>query len=265
VFSVPAPPPPLPSTFGHNQVTPLKQDNSKYKMVLTGFTRSEYDQLQDMIRDLGGKLVANPSEATHMISKKVVRTVKFLRGFSLCKYVLRADWIKDSAKQRRFLSEVGYVLEDPENESLLGMSVKASLEKRDRRGTKILSGYVFFITPSCLPSPKTIQDIVDSAGGRAVINKPASSAQVQQMQQLGLKYMIIACDNDLHICTKYFERKIDIVHVEFVFCAILKQTLDVEPFLLKSPNAIVSDSSHAPSSLTNHNSTPNHVNHLAAK
>lgn len=56
-----------------------------------------------MVLQLGGTIAKNYSDATHLVMKESVRTTKFLCCVSTVKYILIADWLKDSSSQHMFL------------------------------------------------------------------------------------------------------------------------------------------------------------------
>lgn len=58
-----------------------------------------------MVLQLGGTVAKHYSDATHLVMKEFVRTTKFLCCISTVKYIVNADWLKDSSTQHMFLGK----------------------------------------------------------------------------------------------------------------------------------------------------------------
>lgn len=56
-----------------------------------------------MVLQLGGTIAKHYSDATHLVMKEPNRTTKFLCCVSTVKYIVTADWLKDSCTQHMFL------------------------------------------------------------------------------------------------------------------------------------------------------------------
>lgn len=59
-------------------------------------------------------------------------------------------------------------------------------------------GKVFFVTPSVIPSPSAMAEIIESAGG-AMEKTRRTVAQIQEMNAGKLNYIIVTHENDLHL------------------------------------------------------------------
>lgn len=59
-------------------------------------------------------------------------------------------------------------------------------------------GKIFYVTPSVIPSPSAIAEIIESAGG--IMEKTRRPiVQIQEMNAGKLNYIIVTHDNDLHL------------------------------------------------------------------
>ena len=200
---------PIPVTNGsttNSLANPLQINTEEAKKIKIVFTSIKVNkqELRSIVLSLGGRLT-NTTDCTHLVTDKIARTLKFMCAFSSCKYVVTSDWIIKSGKQNRFLDERDYELTDIAGEKMFSFNLRHSLSIKE---PQLFKGYVFYITNGCIPSPKIIKDIVESAGGRAVTTGRPTRRQLQRMQENGLKFCVISCENDLHLCDIFFQRKI---------------------------------------------------------
>lgn len=61
-------------------------------------------------------------------------------------------------------------------------------------------GKIFYVTPSVIPSPSAIAEIIESAGG-TMEKARRSLVQIQEMNSNKLTYIIVTHENDLHLLT----------------------------------------------------------------
>ena len=69
------------------------------KIMLTGFSVSELNELQKMCSDLGLEVTTQARSASHLVMSSLNRTISFLCAISYVRYVLDVSWIKDSYKE----------------------------------------------------------------------------------------------------------------------------------------------------------------------
>lgn len=187
-----------------NPLQANSDEAKKVKVVFTSLKGNNKQELRSIVLSLGGRLT-NTTDCTHLVTDKIARTLKFMCAFSSCKYVVTSDWVLESAKLNQFADEKDYLLNDTAGEKTFGFSLRHSLSIKN---PQLLKGYVFYITNGCIPSPKVIKEIVESAGGRAVTTGRPTRRQLQTLQENGLKFCVISCDNDQHMCDIFFQRKI---------------------------------------------------------
>ncbi|KAM9669230.1 LOW QUALITY PROTEIN: PAX-interacting protein 1-like [Dama dama] len=207
------------------------------------FTGFESVQVQEYIKDdsgeetksslklhiLGGEVAESAQKCTHLIASKVKRTVKFLMAVSVVKHIVTPEWLEECFKCQKFIDEQNYRLRDAEAEMLFSFSLEESL--RRAHISPLSKAKYFYITPGICPSLSTMKAIVECAGGEVLSKKPSIRKLMEHKQDKSLSEIIlIACENDLHLCQKYFARGIDVHNVEFVLTAVLTQTLDYESY-----------------------------------
>ena len=73
--------------------------------MLSGFVRSEYEELQSMVKDLGAEVTSQAKFATHLVMPKLGRTISFLCAISYVKHILKPDWVRDSHKGKKLLGK----------------------------------------------------------------------------------------------------------------------------------------------------------------
>ncbi|KAL1417193.1 hypothetical protein MTO96_027076 [Rhipicephalus appendiculatus] len=64
------------------------------------------------------------------------------------------------------------------------------------------------------------------------LKKRPSLKQVTSVTQGGTKFIVISCDNDLHLCRDYMSKNINIYSAEFILTGVLRQCIESDAFLL---------------------------------
>jgi hypothetical protein len=70
--------------------------------MATGIVLSEKEK--QIIANLGGQLVTDCHECTHLVTNKVRKTYKFLSCLSRGTFILNERWLEESNKSKMFLS-----------------------------------------------------------------------------------------------------------------------------------------------------------------
>ena len=105
-------------------------------------------------------------------------------------------------------------------------SLKRAKEK------KLLSGYRIYMTPGVEPNFSTMQLIVEAAGGRMLRAEPEVYDSNSQF-----KPIIVTCEKDLPMCSKYIGRNIGVYSPELILTGVLTQDLELERFQLQIPSS----------------------------
>ncbi|PBC31784.1 PAX-interacting protein 1 [Apis cerana] len=177
------------------------------------------------IRELGGALAASWRDATHLVMSAPIRTVKLLCCLSRCKYIVTLQWLLDCSARNTFLDENGYILGDSEFEKNFNCNIEKALASPNR-GT-VLKGKIFYVTPSVIPSPSAIAEIIESAGG-TMEKARRSLVQIQEMNSNKLTYIIVTHENDLHLLTDVLRANISVFSAEIVLGAVARQYFQTE-------------------------------------
>ena len=56
-----------------------------------------------VVRNLGGRIVENPKNCTHMVARSFSRTMKFFVAINMCHHIVNSRWVEDSLKQNHFV------------------------------------------------------------------------------------------------------------------------------------------------------------------
>uniref|UniRef100_A0A131Z066 PAX-interacting protein 1 n=1 Tax=Rhipicephalus appendiculatus TaxID=34631 RepID=A0A131Z066_RHIAP len=209
-------------------VTTTLPDEKVPQVLLTGL--KDVEDLKKAVLQLGGALAKSPKECTHLVTNRIQRTVKLLSAFGTAKFVVTPRWIKDSIANNGFVEERPYQVDDPDAEKTFGFSLDQVLQRTDR--TPLFKGMIFFITPGVYPSPPILKEIVECSGGMVYLKKRPSLKQVTSVTQGGTKFIVISCDNDLHLCRDYMSKNINIYSAEFILTGVLRQCIESDAFLL---------------------------------
>ena len=73
------------------------------KIMLSGFVKSQYEELQLMLKSMGAEVTSQAKLATHLVMPKMCRTISFLCAMSYVKWILKPEWITDSHKEKKLL------------------------------------------------------------------------------------------------------------------------------------------------------------------
>ncbi|KAF8335877.1 uncharacterized protein EI90DRAFT_3287772 [Cantharellus anzutake] len=120
--------------------------------------------VQKTLKKLGVAFTEDPDKCTHIVSKGIVRTQKFVRAMCVVKFALMPSWLEDSAKVGRLLGEESYWIQDKEKETQFNFNLKATLTKD--RSVPVFDGITFYTTEKIGMDFDTLKHVVTSAGGQ---------------------------------------------------------------------------------------------------
>ena len=83
-----------------------EKNESKLKIMLSGFVESEKEELTGLAQGWGMELTDIAQKATHLVMPKLGRTISFLCAINYVKYILKADWIRESNKEKKVLGNL---------------------------------------------------------------------------------------------------------------------------------------------------------------
>ncbi|XP_062953110.1 mediator of DNA damage checkpoint protein 1 isoform X1 [Cynocephalus volans] len=200
--------------------TKPNQEPTAPKVLFTGVvdTRGERAVLA-----LGGSLAGSVAEASHLVTDRIRRTVKFLCALGRGIPILSLDWLHQSRKVGCFLPPDEYVVTDPEQEKNFGFSLRDALSRaRERR---LLEGYEIHVTPGVQPPPPQMGEIISCCGGTVLPNMPRSYKPQR---------VVITCPQDFPRCSIPFRVGLPLLSPEFLLTGVLKQEAEPEAFVLST-------------------------------
>ncbi|XP_014392747.1 PREDICTED: mediator of DNA damage checkpoint protein 1 isoform X7 [Myotis brandtii] len=200
--------------------TKPSHESAAPKVLFTGVVDARGEQA---VLALGGSLASSVAEASHLVTDRICRTVKFLCALGRGIPILSLDWLYQSRKAGCFLPPDDYVVTDPEQEKNFGFSLRDSLSRaRERR---LLEGYEIHVTPGVQPPPPQMGEIISCCGGTVLPSMPRSYKPQR---------VVITCSQDAPRCTTPFRVGLPILSPEFLLTGVLKQEAKPEAFVLST-------------------------------
>ncbi|XP_068929288.1 mediator of DNA damage checkpoint protein 1 [Petaurus breviceps papuanus] len=196
------------------------------KVLFTGVVDARGEQA---VLALGGSLAGSVAEASHLVTDRVRRTVKFLCALGRGIPILSLEWLHQSRKAGRFLPPDEFVVNDPEQEKNFGFSLREALSRAQERG--LLEGYEIYVTPGVQPPPPQMGEIITCCGGTALSSMP----RAYKPQRL-----VISCPQDLSRCSAAVRAKLPLLSPEFLLTGVLRQEAQIEAFLLSTSDSLPS-------------------------
>ncbi|XP_049571613.1 mediator of DNA damage checkpoint protein 1 isoform X6 [Orcinus orca] len=196
------------------------QESTAPKVLFTGVVDAHGERA---VLALGGSLASSVAEASHLVTDRIRRTVKFLCALGRGIPILSLDWLHQSHKAGCFLPPAEYVVTDPEQEKNFGFSLREALSRaRERR---LLEGYEIHVTPGVQPPPPQMGEIISCCGGTVLPSMPRSYKPQR---------VVITCSQDFPRCAIPFRVGLPILSPEFLLTGVLKQEAKPEAFVLSS-------------------------------
>ncbi|XP_073938667.1 mediator of DNA damage checkpoint protein 1 isoform X6 [Castor canadensis] len=172
---------------------------------------------------LGGSLAGSVTEASHLVTDRIRRTVKFLCALGKGIPILSLDWLHQSRKAGHFLPPDEYVVTDPEQEKNFGFRLRDALSRAQER--RLLEGYEIHVTPGVQPPPPQMGEIISCCGGTVLSNMPRSYKPQR---------VVITCPQDFPRCSIPSRLGLPLLSPEFLLTGVLKQEAKPEDFVLSS-------------------------------
>nr|XP_054969330.1 mediator of DNA damage checkpoint protein 1 isoform X4 [Pan paniscus] len=198
--------------------TKLNQESTAPKVLFTGVVDARGERA---VLALGGSLAGSAAEASHLVTDRIRRTVKFLCALGRGIPILSLDWLHQSHKAGFFLPPDEYVVTDPEQEKNFGFSLQDALSRaRERR---LLEGYEIYVTPGVQPPPPQMGEIISCCGGTYLPSMPRSYKPQR---------VVITCPQDFPHCSIPLRVGLPLLSPEFLLTGVLKQEAKPEAFVL---------------------------------
>nr|KAF6506475.1 mediator of DNA damage checkpoint 1 [Rousettus aegyptiacus] len=190
------------------------------KVLFTGVVDARGERT---VLALGGSLASSVAEASHLVTDRIRRTVKFLCALGRGIPILSLDWLHQSRKAGCFLPPDEYVVTDPEQENNFGFSLRDALSRAQKR--RLLEGYEIHVTPGVQPPPLQMGEIISCCGGTVLSSMPRSYKPQR---------VVITCSQDFPRCSIPFRVGLPILSPEFLLTGVLKQEAKPEAFVLST-------------------------------
>lgn len=200
---------------------------------LIGLAIPTNDQ-KNNFRSLGGELVENPSDATHLVATRLVRSCKLLVALSVVDHILSSKWIVESAKAGKFLPVNGFEINDSKFKQTFKADVQKTIQSSSRR--TLFEGKTFFLTPTVRPSKSILTSMIESSGGRVDKNRLSAARISETNAQKPASYIVLSCVPDLHLLSDLMRpgrpNRI-ICSTEFVMSSVMTQNIDLDRHIIK--------------------------------
>ncbi|KAF5393226.1 hypothetical protein D9757_000723 [Collybiopsis confluens] len=177
------------------------------------------DETKKTLEKLGVRFVTKPSECTHLIAPKILRTEKFLCALAVSPCILTEQWVHDSIRANALLAEEPYFLQD---RGKWDIDLKKTLETAKKMKFRLFANHIFYVTPDVFKNssinPELLGNVISAFGGKMVLSMPA-----ERQLKPGMRHLITTkADRDLwkHLADKHY-----IHDVELVLQAVLRQEL----------------------------------------
>ncbi|KAM9234226.1 mediator of DNA damage checkpoint protein 1 [Dugong dugon] len=200
--------------------TKPNQESTAPKVLFTGVVDARGERA---VLALGGSLAGSVTEASHLVTDRIRRTVKFLCALGRGIPILSLDWLHQSHKAGCFLPPEEYVVTDPEQEKNFGFSLRDALRRAQKR--RLLEGYEIHVTPGVQPPPPQMGEIISCCGGTLLPNMPRSYKPQR---------VVITCSQDFPRCSIPFRVGLPLLSPEFLLTGVLKQEANPEAFTLST-------------------------------
>ncbi|XP_028717546.1 LOW QUALITY PROTEIN: mediator of DNA damage checkpoint protein 1 [Peromyscus leucopus] len=196
------------------------QEAAAPKVLFTGVVDSRGERA---VLALGGSLASSVNEASHLVTDRIRRTVKFLCALGKGIPILSLNWLYQSRKAGCFLPPDDYLVTDPEQEKNFSFSLRDALSRaRERR---LLEGYEIHVTPGVQPPPPQMGEIISCCGGTILPSMPHSYKPHR---------VVITCTEDLPRCAVPSRLGLPLLSSEFLLTGVLKQEATPEAFVLSN-------------------------------
>lgn len=198
--------------------TKPNQEAAAPKVLFTGVVDSRGERA---VLALGGSLASSVNEASHLVTDRIRRTVKFLCAVGKGIPILSLNWLYQSRKAGCFLPPDDYLVTDPEQEKNFSFSLRDSLSRARKR--RLLEDYEIHVTPGVQPPPPQMGEIISCCGGTVLPSMPHSYK---------LHRVVITCTEDLPRCAIASRLGLPLLSPEFLLAGVLKQEATPEAFVL---------------------------------
>lgn len=175
-------------------------------------------------------VVDDPEQATHIVLTRMARSCRLLMAICTVDHVLSTKWILESAIAGKFLPTDEYAWKDNAFNAKYNCDVQAAIKAPTRKN--LLSGKVFYITPTVRPQPRVLNKMIEMSGGKVETRRRSAAQIVQANTERPESYIILTCSEDIHLLIDLIKpgnpNRI-ICATEYVLAAVMRQKVELEP------------------------------------
>ncbi|XP_077293089.1 uncharacterized protein LOC143916074 [Arctopsyche grandis] len=183
------------------------------KIMVTGSLGAKH---ADIINKLGGEVVQKGGDV--LVVEKFSRTFKLMMSISRGIPIVNTRWLIDSDRCSRLLDTKKYLINDREYEKKYSFKFE-NLWNTKRE--KFLKGWTVFITPSILPPPTEMDEIIKCNGGVCSYQDFPSNVKNNNLKNS----FTISCNKDKNIFKNLPEPHLS---VEAISVGVFTRTLDFQ-------------------------------------
>lgn len=184
-------------------------------------------------RLLGGQVVTEPTQATHIVLTRLARTCNLLFALCVVDNILTSKWVVDSARAGKFLPTDDYVMNDDNFKDTYRCDIQTTIKSINRR--QLFHDKIFYITPSVRPNIKDLTKLIEMCGGKVERKRRSATLIAEANAQSPESYIVLTCTKDMHLLidlTKPGKPNRIICATELVMSAIMLQKFEVEPHII---------------------------------
>uniref|UniRef100_A0A0P6FHA5 PAX-interacting protein 1 n=1 Tax=Daphnia magna TaxID=35525 RepID=A0A0P6FHA5_9CRUS len=205
----------------------VQEATRRRKRPLAGQVRVLFTVINDdgehdkIVESLGGRVVTTFKDCSVLVTDRIRRTLKFLCCVGLGTPIVGVEWLTKCRSSRKFVDPWLHLLLDKAGEEKFNFKLSESLEVA--KETPLLSGWIFHATPSVIPKPVEMQEIVESCGG---IYFEESDNSVDDNK------IVISCESDRKTWPSWKKKCATLVDKEAILSGVLKQVFEPDKFKL---------------------------------
>ncbi|KAH7677128.1 Acyl-CoA N-acyltransferase protein [Dioscorea alata] len=176
--------------------------------------------LAKVVHELGGSVTCDGNSSTHVIAGKVRRTLNFSTALCSGAWIVSPNWLKASFRERKFLGEEHYILEDEDYLSKYKCKLKDAVLRAKANPCSLLNGYHFCLARHIQPSFDILSTIIKSAGGDVI----AKLANIKEPSRT----IFLACEEDVTEALAAAKKGVRTFSSDWFMNCIMRQELDLE-------------------------------------
>jgi hypothetical protein len=198
-----------------------KASTATPKIMATGIILTE--KQKQIIANLGGEIVNDPKDATHLITNKIRKSCKFLSCLNKGVFIVNERWLEESNKAKTFANPSAYALSDSQCEKQYKFSLQTSLLKA--KSQQLFQDWKFILIHEDSPqeelSRSDIRIIIECGNGELIDELPTNETELANCCILYTNVAKYKKD------TQFSDKDLLKMTLETFLNSILKQSFDI--------------------------------------